>query len=255
MTRALVMITAVGLALAVFCFAVSGAFGGFSWGPSGVNWRLNHPWSNHWVSVDTNDGDFGPKVSREFAWTGGDRLVVDAPVDIEYTQGPVAKLTITGPKSMVDHLVVQDGHIDMQGSTWGMGSMKAVMTAPNVTSFETNGSQDIAIAGYKQDQLHIQIHGSGDVTAKGEATHTALDISGSGDADLGELTGDEAKVQISGSGDAIIAPKAVAVVVVSGSGDVTLKSHPASVQSNISGSGSLDQDSGSSASETPGDKT
>jgi hypothetical protein len=237
MTRALVMITAVGLALAVFCFAVSGAFGGFSWGPNGVNWKMAHAWDGHWVHMDVDDGDAGPKVSRDLAWTGGSRLQIDAPADVDYTQGPVAKVTVTGPKALVDRVVIEDGRIDLKGDGWSMGSLKVVMTAPNVTDFEINGSQDVSIAGYRQDQLKIAIHGSGDVTAKGEAAHTELNISGSGDADLGELTGDEAKVQISGSGD------------------VTLKSHPASVQSNISGSGSLDQDGGSSAPQTPGDKT
>jgi hypothetical protein len=248
MTRALVMITAVGLALAVFCFAVSGAFGGFSWGPEGMNWKMGHSWANHWVHVDVDDSDNGPRVSRDLAWTGGDRLEVDAPADVEYTQGPVAKVTVSGPKSMVDRVVIQDGRIDMRGDGWSMGSLKVVMTAPNVTSFETNGSQDLSIANYKQDQLHVALHGSGSVTAKGEAAHTDLQISGSGDADLGGLTGDEAKVQISGSGDATIAPKVTARVDVSGSGDVTLLTHPANVQSNISGSGSLNQ---SQASPTP----
>jgi len=257
MTRALVMITAVGLALAVFCFAVSGAFGGFAWGPNGMNWKAGHSWANHWVHVDVDDSDNGPRVSRDFAWTGGDRLVVDAPADVEYTQGPVAKLTVSGPKGMVDRVVVEDGRIDMRGDGWSMGSLKVVMTAPNVTDFETNGSQDLSIVGYKQDQLHIQIHGSGDATAKGEATHAELDISGSGDADLGGLTGDEAKVHISGSGDATIAPKVTADVEVSGSGDVTLLTRPANVHSSISGSGSLNQEAGSAPPappQTPGNK-
>jgi len=251
MTRALVMITAVGLALAVFCFAVSGYFGGFAWGPNGVNWKMGHAWSNHWVHVDVDDSDNGPKASRDLTWSGGNRLEVDAPADVEYTQGPVAKVTVTGPKSMVDRVVIQDGRIEMQGDGWSMGSMKVVMTAPDVTDFETNGSQDISIANYKQDQLKIAIHGSGDVTAKGEATHAQLQISGSGDADLGGLTGDEARVQISGSGDATIAPKVTAQVDVSGSGDVTLLTHPANVSSNISGSGSLNQESGGSAPTPP----
>jgi hypothetical protein len=243
MTRALVMITAVGLALAVFCFCVSGAFGGFAWGPSGVNWKMGHAWASHWVHVDVDDGDSGPRISRDLPWTGGDRLVVDAPADVDYTQGPVAKVTVSGPKALVDHVVIEDGRITMRGDSWSMGSLKVVMTAPNVTSFETNGSQDLSIAGYRQDQLHIALNGSGSVVAKGEAAHADLRIAGSGDADLGGLTGDEAKVRISGSGDATIAPKVTAEVDVSGSGDVTLLTHPANVQSNISGSGSLNQTS------------
>ena len=239
MTRALVLISAVGLALAVFCFAVASFVGGAPWGPNGAHWRMG-PWGHgmHW---EVSDDSHGPVVSKDFAWSGGDKLEVDAPADLEYTQGPVTKITVTGAKGLVDRITVQNGRIDLPGSVFNSGPLKVVMTAPNITTFETNGSQDISIAGYKQDQLHIAIHGSGDVTAKGEATHSDLEISGSGDADLGGLTGDEAKVRISGSGDATIAPKTTADVQVSGSGDVTLLTHPANVHSNISGSGSLNQ--------------
>jgi len=254
MTRALVMITAVGLALAVFCFAISGYFGGFAWGPQGPNWRMGDHWGNHWVHFDVNDDDFrGPLISRDFAWSRGDKLEVDAPADVQYTQGPVTRLTVTGPKGLVDRIVVQDGRIDLQGAGWSSGSLKVVMTAPNVTSFETNGSQDLNIADYKQDQLHLTIHGSGDAKVRGEATHAQLDISGSGDADMGGLTGDEARVHISGSGDATIAPKVTADVEVSGSGDVTLLTHPANVHSSISGSGSLNQTGGQTTSKSNDD--
>ena len=115
------------------------------------------------------------------------------------------------------------------------------MTAPNITKFEANGSQSISILNYDQDQLKVQISGSGDVTAKGKANHAVLDIAGSGDADLGGLTGEDAKVDISGSGDATIAPSREADIQVSGSGDVHLMTRPPVVHSQVSGSGDVTQ--------------
>jgi len=251
MTRVLVMTVAVGLALAVFCFAVAGGLGGMAWGPNGPNWRMGDHWGHHLIHVDLGDGEraSGPMTTRDFAWSGGDSLELNAPADLEYTQGPTTKITITGPKDALDRLTIHDGRIDLNGSCFGVcmddDQLKIVMTAPNITKFEANGSQTISILDYDQDQLKVQVSGSGDVTAKGKASHAVLHIAGSGDADLGGLTGNDVKVDISGSGDATIAPKQEADIQVSGSGDVRMLTRPAVVHSQISGSGDVTQ---------PGDK-
>ena len=247
MTRVLVMTVAVGLALAVFCFAAAGALGGFAWGPNGLAWRLGDHWGHHLVHVDFdgNERGSGPMTTRDFTWSGGDSLELNAPADLEYTQGSTTRITVTGPKAALDRLTIHDGHIDLDDVCAGVcinnDTLKIVMTAPNITKFEANGSQSISILDYDHDDLKLQVSGSGDVTAKGKANHTSLSIAGSGDADLGGLTGDDAKVDISGSGDATIAPTKEADIQVSGSGDVHLKTRPPVVHSQISGSGDVTQ--------------
>ncbi len=243
MTRVLVMTVAVGLALAVFCFSVAGGLGGMSLGANGLHWKMGDNWGRHLIHVDLDDNDRagGPMTTRDLPWSGGDSLDLGAPADLEYTQGPTTRITVTGPKNVLDKLSIHDGHIDLDGSFEDTGPIKIVMTAPNITRFEASGSQSISINDYDHDQLRVQISGSGDVTARGKATHAVLDIAGSGDADLGGLTGDEAKVDISGSGDATIAPTKQADIQVSGSGDVRLMTRPPVVHSQISGSGDVTQ--------------
>jgi hypothetical protein len=243
----LAIIAAVGFVLAIVCFGAAGLVGGASWKAAGHDWPKR--WIEHLpgvtISSDDEDDDThgagGPAVTRDFAWGGGHDLTIDAPADVDYTQGPVAKITVTGPKSELDHLVVKDGRIGFSGWSVNAGPLKVVMTAPDVTHFETDGSQTLTINGYKQDQLAIDLEGSGDVVAKGWARETSLTLAGSGDGDLGGLTGDAVKVEIDGSGDATIAPKLSADVHVSGSGGVVLLTHPATVNSDITGSGSLHQ--------------
>ena len=243
MTRLLVMTVAVGLALAVFCFATAGALGGFAIDPNGLHWKMGDHWGHHLIHVDLDDGDHttGPMTTRDFAWSGGDSLDLGAPADLEYTQGPTTRITVTGPKNMLDKLSIHDGHIDLEGSFFDVGPLKIVMTAPNITKFEASGAQSISINDYNQDQLKVHISGSGDVTARGKANQALLQITGSGDGDLGGLTGAEARVDISGSGDATIAPIKQADIQVSGSGDVRLLTHPPVLNSQISGSGEVSQ--------------
>ena len=245
MTRVLVMTVAVGLALAVFCFATAGALGGFAWGPNGLNWRLGDHWGHHLIHVDLGDGDkaIGPMTTRDFAWSGGDSLDLNAPADLEYTQGPTTRITVTGPKDALDRLTIHDGHIDLDGVWTGdMGSLKSRDDRAQHHRLRRQRLRSPSRSpNYKQDQLKVQISGSGDVTAKGKAAHAFLDIAGSGDGDLGGLTGDDAKVEISGSGDATIAPKVTSAwtCMSRAPGDVTsLRTRPTTLKSDVSGSGS-----------------
>ena len=235
MIRALVIIATVGFVVAVVCFATAGMVGG-PWGQGchiwmpGSSWA---PWRRPWAP--------GPTIVRNYQWTGGDTLRIDVPASLMYTQGPTSKLTIMGPKGLLDKLTVEDGRIGIDGCTGDAPKLKIVMTAPNVTDFRVSGAQLLSIANYKQDQLSIRVAGAGDVIARGEANHTTLRISGTGNADLGGLTGDDSTVRISGTGRATIAPKLSADIRISGMGQITLLTHPATVKQRISGMGSIIQ--------------
>jgi hypothetical protein len=235
MSRALVIIATVAFVVAIVCFGAAGLVGG-PWGHGGHFWGRGSPWApwgQHWTP--------GPTIERNYQWAGGDTLRIDVPASLAYTQGPTSKLTITGPKGLLDRLTVENGRIGIDGWIDDAPTLKIVMTAPNVTDFEVSGAQILSIANYKQDQLTIGVSGAGNVMAKGEAAHTTLRISGSGNGDLGGLTGDDSTVRISGAGRATIAPKLSADVNISGVGQVTLLTHPATVNQRISGAGSVIQ--------------
>jgi hypothetical protein len=239
MVRVLVIIAAVALAMTAICFVGVGLVGGFAWeGP--WSWHPRHHWGEGWRHDGWSQAA-GPVISRDYPWTGGDSLRIDAPADVEYTQGPAAKISVTGPKDMLDRLTVAGGRIDLDGWDGDGSNLKVVMTAPGVTHFEAAGSQTLSIANYKQDELDVDVSGSGDLIAKGQTQRANLQISGSGDADLGGLAADAVKVGISGSGGASIAPKTTADIDISGSGHVTLLTHPAKVSTDISGSGTVNQ--------------
>lgn len=259
MTRLLVIIAAAGLVLAVACFAIAGCLAGglpfpalveaMHWdvgpGSSGSGWRWHGGWHGDWIDGRHEWMDAsGPTVSRTLAWSGGDSLSVEVPADITFTQGPTTALSVSGPKSAVDHLVVRDGRI--QFDTWmhHTPSLKIVMTAPAISKFELSGAATLSIAGYKQDDLRIDLSGAGAVDAKGEARHVALDISGAGKADLSGMAVQDADVDISGAGDARVAPTASADVHIAGAGAVTLLTRPAKLTTDISGFGQIIQAGG-----------
>ena len=259
MMRVLVMIAVAGFLVSLASLTAAVAIGG----PAILESAAWDGWRGHWSHHGDDDGwgwerdarrDGGAQTTRDFAWNGGDSLDVDVPADVNYTQaaGP-AKITVSGPQRLVDEIEIDGGHIGWTHRHRHMhwGDVTITMTAPNVTRFELGGSGKLAINGYKQDKLDLDISGDADVTASGETGALGLDVSGSGDADLSGLKAKDARVDIQGSGEAKLAPSDSAKVDISGSGDVTLLTHPPRLDTDISGSGSLHQTEGAAPAPAP----
>jgi hypothetical protein len=100
---------------------------------------------------------------------------------------------------------------------------------------------DFKLSDTKQDVLRIAMHGSGVVSASGEAQEVSLESAGSGHADLGRLIAERASAQIYGSGNVDLAPRQDADISVFGSAAVTLHGAVARINSHVAGSGAIKQ--------------
>ncbi len=263
MVRVLILIAISGFILSVATLTAAFAIGGAD-AITGIGWSMasnghwNGPWSSRhwdWDDDDWDRGPNGPEITRTLAWSGGDTLDVDISADVEYTQAPGdGSVVVTGPQRLVDRVVVENGHIRYDRDNWSRRHgqrLKIVMRAANVKSFDLSGRSELSIADYRQDELRIDISGSGKVVASGVADTVEVDISGSGDADLASLKSKGADVEISGSGEAIISPTEWAKLEISGRGDVTLTTHPPKLSTDVSGSGEVHQSSRGDDSDTP----
>ncbi len=242
MIRNLLVIMGVGLVMAVVGLGGAFAVGGPAIMRDGWSWSWNER-DGDWVRV-TRDGarERGPEVTRTLQWTGGDRLVLDVSADVVFTQGDVASVTVTGPQSRVDRIRLENGRLFAEGTEdWGgwRDRVQVTITAPGVSTFEMNAAQDLDLRALDVQTLRIVVTGSGEVEAQGRAQTLDLDVSGSGQADLTNLTLTDANVDVSGSGEVDVGPTGKATVSISGSGDVDLTRRPASVQTDISGSGDV----------------
>jgi hypothetical protein len=249
MIRTLAIIAVAGFLVSVVTISVAVgitgpqaiANGAWSWGPFGWN-DDHHHGSRFEITTSHTSGDDGPQTTKDLPWTGGDSLDVDIPADVQYTQasGP-AKVTVTGSQEAVADVKVENGRIRYSDDNDHDEHLTIAITAPSVSHFRMQSSGELAISGYKQDALDLNLEGDANVRASGEAKTTRLTISGSADADLGGIKTQAATVDIEGSGDATLAPTDAADVTLEGSGDVTLLTHPARLQSHISGSGRVHQ--------------
>jgi len=247
MIRVLLMIAVAGFVLAVGSISAAVAIGG----PEAVahgGWNLasgsHDGWDKDWDWDDDDSSRNGAQITRTLEWTGAERLDIDLAADVRYIQqaGP-ATVVVTGPQRAVERVVVSDDSIryEHRRRHRHYPKLTIVVRAPNISSFDISGRNTLAIEDYRQPKLNLDVSGSADVSAKGEADQVELDISGSGDVDLSALKTKGASADISGSGDATLAPTEWAKLDISGMGDVRLLTRPARLETDISGSGRVRQ--------------
>lgn len=258
MIKKLFIVAGVSAVVSVICLTGAAALAGNEIGTKG--------WS---VSV-IEDGDHirfrkgdaakpQPAATRNLAWTGSDLLSSDLDADVEYVQGDDASIRITGPQTLIDavrfdagklwmldtpntpdsvHFTIGPDGIEAQSNREGL---RIVVTAPSVTRFQVLGSGVIDVHNYDQPKIDVEVHGSGSFHGSGLTRVATVNLSGSGEADLENLRATDADVRLSGSGNTDIHASGKVKVDLSGSGNVELKTKPESLESTISGSGSLDQ--------------
>lgn len=234
MTRTLLLVFVVSLTVAAASLSaafglgpIEGAFGAFK------GWA---PWSGRPV-LETS----GPDAERRFAWDGGERLQVDLPAGITYTQSPEASVVVLGPKDALDRVRVEGGEIGYRRGPRPSARLEVIVSAPAVETFVLKGAQSLSIDGYDGDELEIEVFGSGEASGRGRARSVSVKIAGSGAVDLADVTAEEAEVEIAGSGKAVVSPVREAEVRIAGSGEAILTTRPARLESKVAGSGRIVQ--------------
>jgi hypothetical protein len=179
----------------------------------------------------------------ELAWRGSDAIKVNIPARVYYQPGPTAQASVSGSAELVSHVRMRDGTLewDTVVDCLPAHDLTVRLTGPAVPAWTLNGSGELDLSGIRQDVLRIAMHGSGTVTASGEAHETSLDIAGSSSADLSGLVTRQATARIRGSAEVDLSPRDDVDVSISGSAVVRLHGAVARIRSHVSGSGQVRQ--------------
>ncbi len=181
--------------------------------------------------------------TADLEWLGGDAVKIDIPARVHYQPGPNAQASVSGDADLVSHVRMHDGTIEWDTivNCYPADDLVVRLTGPAVPAWTLNGSGELDLSDIKQDVLHITMHGSGAVTASGEAHETSLDVAGSSSADLSRLITREANARIRGSAEVDLAPREDVDMSISGSAVVRLHGAVARIRSHVSGSGQIKQ--------------
>ena len=215
---------------------------------------------------DDGDGIFGcidgsgPTVTQDINLANFTGIDLQMDADVFITQGNDQEVRIEGKQNIIDHIKrsVSGGiwEIDTDHCTRDRGDMKIFITIPDITSLKISGSGritgqntfvvgdiDLNISGSGDIDLGLQaddvtgkISGSGAILLEGTGDELNMKISGSGDLNAFDMEFRNAFVEITGSGDADVRVTDNLTVKITGSGDVFYKGNPV-LDVTITGSG------------------
>ena len=187
-------------------------------------------------------GDDGPRTTQTRAVAAFSHIDNQDSVDLRLHVGEPQRVRVRAGEKVIDDVrtEVHNGtlQVTFDHDGWGGDSVVVDVSVPRLAGIEASGSGDIDADGVAADAFEVTSDGSADIAVAGTAARLAVDLDGSGDADLGELTAREARVFVSGSGDLDVRAGDRLDVAVDGSGDVRYHGNP-EVTQNVDGSGDL----------------
>jgi hypothetical protein len=196
--------------------------------------------------VRFNDGD---AVTQQRTVAKFDRVCVDGSVDVDVRYGEQASVTVSGGDKVIDDVQthVRDGmlFVDRRGGSGstvvlGGADLKVTVVVPRLAQGQVDGSGnlDIDLGSLRRPRLDLQVHGSGDISARGEVDRLDAKVEGSGDLNLEELRARIGTVAVHGSGDAGVFVVEQLDATIEGSGDIEYRGDPR-VNQRVDGSGDV----------------
>nr|WP_243830316.1 DUF2807 domain-containing protein [Caballeronia sp. SBC1] len=243
-----------GLAVAVALLALGSSLarsdwvGGAPWWRD-AGWRCGRTWFNRGPASDriASGADVASLTATSpssvtFPFDANNRIDIDLPASVSYQPGPKAEATVTGDPSVISHVRIADGKLGFDSETGcaPLAHLSVRLTAPSITAWGIRGSSDLVLTDIDQQNLQLRIAGSGRIVASGSVQVVALNVAGSGEAQLQDLSARSAEIVVHGSGEVQVAAQDNADIAIAGSGVVKLHGHPAQVHSRISGSGRIE---------------
>lgn len=200
-------------------------------GKLSIGLKNEDSWFN-WNWRDWNDNE---KITAYVTMKNIDGVYVSGSGDLIAETRLVSsdmELKVSGSGNLTAEVEAEDVDASVSGS--GDLTLKGKMRSMDSG---ISGSGKIYFSGDVLQTVETNISGSGRFEASGSATEIRSTISGSGRVAAADLVVDRCNVRISGSGTVQINVKTSIDASISGSGSLSYKGNPTSVNSHSSGSG------------------
>ncbi|AWA30686.1 DUF2807 domain-containing protein [Flavobacterium magnum] len=174
-------------------------------------------------------------------------------------------VAIYADKSALEHIKTEVSNgvlaLFVEGTHRIKGNVKIEVSYETLAQIILNGSGDITTEGtINTEDLKVQLigsgdialtvearnvkaslDGSGDITLQGKATNLSAGVTGSGNLLAGRLKSGNVQAAVVGSGDCTVFASEAIRARVEGSGDISYYGNPATEDTKVSGSGSIDK--------------
>ncbi|HEX6021667.1 MAG TPA: head GIN domain-containing protein [Solirubrobacter sp.] len=188
--------------------------------------------------------DDGPRTTQTRDLAAFTRIHNRASVDVRLRVGAPQTLRVVAGENVIDDVAteVSDGTLEIRfdNDGWGESDVAIEATVPSLAGIESSGSGEIDVDGVTGDAFHVRSDGSAEIDVDGAVARVALELNGSGNADLAGLAARFASVRVRGSGDADVRADQRLQIDVDGSGDVRYYGQP-ELSQHVDGSGDVSQ--------------
>lgn len=217
-------------------------------------------WGNNKVEGD------GKKTTITRSTSEYDEIAVAGSFRVDLVAGKEGTITLEGDENLLEYVKTEvDGNqlkiqIDKNVS-FKNGHRQISITIPfeKISKVSFTGSGDIEtknsinaenfeinFAGsgdgnfeVNSPNLKVALAGSGDLNVTGTSTNLIAKVAGSGDLDCSKLEAQNAEATVAGSGDLKVNCTNKLTARVAGSGDISYKGKPESVDKKVNGSGDI----------------
>ena len=208
--------------------------------------------------------DAGTMTSEDRSVGAFTELVVDGSMDVFITQDTAYEVKVETGDRLMRYIEsdVTNGRLNIyerNNNVIRNRTVRVYVSAAALERVELDGSGDIAGAGFASTDLHVELDGSGDVRLViAPTTSTTVRLDGSGDIELdgstpyldieakgsGEVDGRwlesaNADAFLDGSGDIKVWATQSLNATLYGSGNISYWGNPATVSTNVDGSGDI----------------
>jgi hypothetical protein len=154
---------------------------------------------------------------------------VDVTIGVEYSvvlKGDIDRINKMELDRSGDTLVISgqnnSGFFGLFSGGSDNGNLIIEVTMPDIERMHINGSGNAEIKGVDNEEIELQIHGSGDIYVWGKSEEVSIEIHGSGDIEMDEVSGNNVDIEIHGSGNVEFEGGTCShlAIEIAGSGDV-----------------------------------
>jgi hypothetical protein len=199
--------------------------------------------------------------SQQVNVPGIQRVVIKTSGVLEIRPSTAERLTVEAEPHVLQKLentLQQDTLTLSSKGSFSTHSLRYVLEIPKLRALTVCGSGDTQVGSYQGDKFDLELQGSGNATVKditfehltlhisgsgnigisGHGQSLIAEISGSGNIRAESLTVTRAEASIAGSGDISVQATKQLKAVIEGSGNIRYKGHP-EVNQSISGAGDV----------------
>jgi hypothetical protein len=196
------------------------------------------------VSASVGTGEQGDGVAKTetrdvAAFTA---IAVDGTVKLDFTTGPLGKLTITGDENLLPLIgtEVVGGKLTIHETKPVHSKTPLVVSvhAPALVRIDTTGVASVIASGLEGSTFTFNSTGVADAQLSGQIDSLEITSGGAGNVRAGGLAAKQAHVLVSGAGNVEVDATDKLKVDVSGVGNVRYRGAPA-IEKNVSGMGSV----------------